>query len=404
MLTAMAFLDVNGDGLGLPLSLRQTLGLGGRQPRRATPPPIYPDDLGPPPESILLDTDGYLSNRTNATTAEGLTKAGKRITVTFWAAHPPRASCFTVHAPDLDPSAFGDVPTVLTTEDDLALLRVPICHPCSVINPSCDDYFVYQAGDESKGPSLDLIPKPPPVYCSDYQVGLLRCRVRDIYFVAILRWAVRKGEYDLYLYSSETGTWGTKLMYLASRQEFKFIRCTKVITIGGELGSIGWVDLSLGILICDILLDNHELRYIPLQPSPAVPKRLGQEDGRRKAWVVAVDMRNHTLKGVADYDCGRLVRYNFFWGSGISKHLRRTSSASGRVKKVLDKLKARGGTSKRCRHDDDDPHDRDYDPHPSELHTESSIAGEDDDEVSQHDRGGEGEEIDIHGYTAPSRK
>ncbi|CAN6183033.1 unnamed protein product [Urochloa humidicola] len=161
------------------------------------PPPIYPDDLGPPLRSILLDTEGYISDRsTTATTAEGFTSAKKPFKVTFWVAHPPRGSCFTVHSPDLEPSAFGGAPKILSTVDDLVLLRVPICHPCCVLNPWRNNYFVYLAGTENKGPTLDLIPTAPPLYFSDYQVGLLRCR--DMYFIAILRpAALRDGQFDL---------------------------------------------------------------------------------------------------------------------------------------------------------------------------------------------------------------
>ncbi|CAL5082454.1 unnamed protein product [Urochloa decumbens] len=238
------------------------------------PLPIHPGDPGPPPGSILLDVSGYINDCTNATTAESFTKAGKRIKVTFWAARPPRGSCFTVHSPDLDPSEFGAGPKILTTEGDLVLLRVPSCPPCCA---RTHDYFVYQAGSaaESKRPSLDLIPTPPPDHFSDYQAGLLRCRDRDMYFVALLCWAPGEGQYDFHLYNSETGMWSNKLMHLDSRQKkLLHVYSSKVITIGGELGSIGWVDLSWGILICDVLLDSSELRYIPLPP-PAVPKPFG---------------------------------------------------------------------------------------------------------------------------------
>lgn len=62
-------------------------------------------------------------------------------------------------------------------------------------------------------------------------------------------------------------------MHLDSPKDFEFHSPDKGITIGGELGSVGWVDLRRGILICDLLLDNQSLRYIPL-PSPLSPDPL----------------------------------------------------------------------------------------------------------------------------------
>jgi hypothetical protein len=140
---------------------------------------MYSEDPGPPPGSILLDPIGYISDRT---TAGGFTKGGKRIEVTFWVAHPPRASYFSVRSPGLE---IGDHPAIVTTEKDLALLRVPICRPNCNFDPTDCDYFVYEAGTK---PTLRLIAMPPYLSFSDCSVGLLRIRRRGMFFIAILCW------------------------------------------------------------------------------------------------------------------------------------------------------------------------------------------------------------------------
>uniref|UniRef100_M8BP29 DUF1618 domain-containing protein n=1 Tax=Aegilops tauschii TaxID=37682 RepID=M8BP29_AEGTA len=78
--------------------------------------------------------------------------------------------------------------------------------------------------------------------------------------------------FALHLYNSKTKTWGAELIHLDSPQDFEFHSPNKGITIRGELGSVGWVDLRWGIVIYALLLlDIHQsLRYI-LLPSPLPP-------------------------------------------------------------------------------------------------------------------------------------
>ncbi|KAG2644708.1 hypothetical protein PVAP13_2KG375861 [Panicum virgatum] len=248
------------------------------------PPPIHAEDHPePPPESILLDRFGYLSDRTNATTAgcRRGRRSGRRILVTFWAAAPPLVSCFTVHCPGLAPSAFGDTPEVLCAEDDLALLGVAFCPQGEHHRARNTRYFVYQAGARDKPPSLRRVRTPPGLVLNSSEAVLLRCRDRDAFFLAALRAAfidwecAKKQVFDLHLYSSRTGGWSTsRLVNVESPPDFTLFSLNTVIAIGGERGSVGWVDLWQGILICDLLLDNHHsLRYIPLPPQ-LVPNSL----------------------------------------------------------------------------------------------------------------------------------
>ncbi|RLN33706.1 hypothetical protein C2845_PM03G03750 [Panicum miliaceum] len=214
------------------------------------PPPIHVEDPEPPPsEWILLDPYGYLSDRTNATTAgcRRSRRSGRRILVTFWAATPPRVSCFTAHCPGLEPSAFGDIP---------------------------------KAGAENRPPSLKRVRTPPDLELYGNDAVLLRCRDRDMFFLAnlcrafIVDFKYDKNQFLLHLYSSRTGGWSTRLMNVEAPQDFNLFSLNKTIAIGGELSSVGWVDLRRGILIRDLLLDNHHsLRYIPLPP-PLVPEPL----------------------------------------------------------------------------------------------------------------------------------
>uniref|UniRef100_A0A0E0JZZ0 DUF1618 domain-containing protein n=1 Tax=Oryza punctata TaxID=4537 RepID=A0A0E0JZZ0_ORYPU len=358
----------------------------------------------PPPASILLEPYGYFSDRTNDTTARGLTRDGKAM------ATPPHASFFTLHSPDMDPSAFADLPKAVCSDDDLLLLHIPICHRGAHVYANNNHYFVYHAAGDGKQ-RLTPVPMPQGLTFTfpDREVVLLRRHDHDTFFLAVLNRSSISRQYShnqfyLHLYNSETGKWNTKLVNvddstITTVGGFKYSCANMVIVMGRELGSVGWVDLWQGILVCDILLDNPSLRYIPL-PSPLVPRLLSgypmflrniivleeyikyfdmykhtgfasaqgwvaatkkmkissigsgnsswEDDcaikfsevpvdsltlaqmllpNLQQALVIAVDMRNKTLKGVADFGFGRPVGYTFtYLQTGISKHLSNCSS------------------------------------------------------------------------------
>jgi hypothetical protein len=139
----------------------------------------------------------------------------------------------------------------------------------------------------------------------DCEVTILRCRGRGIFYLALLcrafiDWQYADKQFDLHVDNSKTLSWSTKSMHVVDSppKDVKYFSMDNVITIGGEGCSVGWVDLSRGILICDLLEDNQHLRYIPL-PSPLGGKPLrGYPMYNRNiivldGYIKYFEMRNH---------------------------------------------------------------------------------------------------------------
>jgi hypothetical protein len=129
------------------------------------------------------------------------------------------------------------------------------------------DYFIYglAAGPGPGGlPSLRKIPKHPADCFNKCEVALLPHG--DDFTVAAL--SARTGnEFDLHFFRSEDWSWDTEAVVLAEKNARSLLSqhlTSTVITIGGERGTVGWVDLWHGILLCDLLAENRNLRYMPL--------------------------------------------------------------------------------------------------------------------------------------------
>ncbi|OEL32586.1 hypothetical protein BAE44_0006395 [Dichanthelium oligosanthes] len=213
-------------------------------------PPSYGGaDLAdaPTPSWVLLDFRAYFTDRRNATTTTCMTRDNQEIQITFFPAHPPRVSYFCVHCRGVEPGDFA-------TE------------------PKAD-------GGPDGAPSLELLPHPSRYFFYDEQVGLLS-REAEYTVVALrddasayFRGSSMPGKYDVCLLDSERKVWTTKAVFVpperqqgSSGEEGFRHETTNVLTIGGEPGTMAFVDLWRGILLLDVLHGDPMLRYIRMPP------------------------------------------------------------------------------------------------------------------------------------------
>jgi hypothetical protein len=225
-------------------------------------------------------------------------------------------------------------PHILAMEEDLILLRIIVSSKTDIFKDA--DYYIYQATDEAVGggPSLKRLPRLPrlPKLRSPYefdsdQVGILRCGARhqrrynalcphsdtagDFYIVAALCRApnsVAAGEFVICLYNSNSPTiWITHKISVDENQHRLQYGChfehynSKVIPIGGDSGTMGFVDLWRGILFCDVLKlqrgkTTPPFRYVTLPP-PLLPGRANRGDARL-ARDITVVQQGRTIKYV----------------------------------------------------------------------------------------------------------
>ncbi|KAL6838731.1 hypothetical protein ACP4OV_031445 [Aristida adscensionis] len=376
------------------------------------PSPTHGDAAADPsPSWAILDFHAYVADRRNSTTAACKTSDGDAIQVTVFPAAPPRDRRRRRRRPRLLPR--------------LRHVRGQVFYMY--------DYFIYQADGGNGEPLLELLPRPGRCLFFDEQAGILSRRRAGAggagagYTVVALRddrsafhhGFSQPGHYDVCLLHSEDKVWTTTAVVVPPDQQQLQQRhgggdddkggfrhnTSKVIAMGGEHGTMAFVDLYRGILQYDVLKGDPALRYItipwhpdtdrkcilstdhsghssrprPLQEDswhldrelkscdvkvghnpqllellPKVPDNEGKtrvilgrlytdhpllslhEDGLvylmtkpkpriedKKAWLIAVDMGEGTLNGVADIAPGR----PFFSGkcaytqSQISKHL-----------------------------------------------------------------------------------
>ncbi|CAL5009676.1 unnamed protein product [Urochloa decumbens] len=260
------------------------------------------------PSRILLDLEGYIADCSKATTAWSKTSTGLPISVAFCIARPPVLSHFFVHCPGLDLAELSRPPKAICSDSDLVLLRVPL-HPNARWSERHNDYFVYRMHPQR--PKLDLLPNPHPASFGDDEIAILSCG--DGYVVAGLKVLPA---FELHLCRSAGGgkpgsSWTSQAVSVEERTrdrvcpmpvsaENKMYHMTaKTIAIGGEKGTVGWVDLCRGILLCDVLSPDSplKLRDIPL-PLPA-----------RGNWTNFLNYRACFYRDVAVGDRRDVIKY-----------------------------------------------------------------------------------------------
>ncbi|EEE63284.1 hypothetical protein OsJ_18094 [Oryza sativa Japonica Group] len=246
------------------------------------------------PSVVLLELWGHVADddhRPDATTATSTTSTGLPISVTLCAATPPSLSHLSVDCPglvDLDPNPLDKfvAPTVISTDADLVLLRVPVDR-FARFDHCFSDYFVYKVHSHSESAKLHRLPSPRGRGFADDNIAILSCGNDDddSYAVAALQ-PLHHVHFRLHLCRStpdgKPGSWtshqltveeplrGTVCPVPDSALRRIFHATTKVITLGGAKGTVGWVDLWRGILLCDVLdeIESPKLRDLPL-PLPS---------------------------------------------------------------------------------------------------------------------------------------
>ncbi|XP_010238827.1 uncharacterized protein LOC104584811 [Brachypodium distachyon] len=244
------------------------------------------------PAWVLFGSQGYFGDDFNEATATASTRAGRSIKASFFPAPPPHPSKLCVHSPGATAEGI-EAPRVIAVAGDLILFRVAIetggllwvNRPLSLVQ--CD-YFIYRA--DPNRPMLRRLPRigRPRTYFQDCEVGILP-RGDDDYTIAAL--IPSNGKFRLLTFRSEAWAWSVSAK-LPVGEEKKFPielpsdesnlaghRTTNVVIIGGEHGTMGWVDLWRGIVFCDVLREPATLRSIPM-PLPMNQIIAGSHFGR----------------------------------------------------------------------------------------------------------------------------
>ncbi|XBI12247.1 hypothetical protein VPH35_139140 [Triticum aestivum] len=283
------------------------------------PPAVDPASANPSryPSWVLLDSRAYFAHPINATTVKATTSTGHNFEVTFCLARPPAVSYFCVHFPGINVlECCITEPRVISSANDLALL----CFPFRTGTSSTYDYFVYRAA--SSKPTIRSVPCPPPTYRHSWHAAIVS-REDGSFLVADLSLGRDLGHYNLHIFSSVTDEWSTQHVQLKEHPGILPKLTHKVISLGE--GTVGWVDLWRGIVVCDVLQKDPVLRFIPL-PRP-LPKADYDEPPESQALA---DYDARSVRDVTGFPNGFIdfieIEHCFKWSKFINMRSFKTTA------------------------------------------------------------------------------
>ncbi|TVU32210.1 hypothetical protein EJB05_23932, partial [Eragrostis curvula] len=244
---------------------------------------------GHPASCVLLDTIGRNDFFVNATTAGTVTSAGWLFEVTFELVDPPSLSrCFFRYAGPPTSGRSGNNMTSVTVtvsgaDGAFLLVRLGFPEPGFTYR-TAHDVFVYRAGPGA--PSLQLVPPRPdrlsryPINLLSGYVAVLSCDDDGHCLVVVPK---RQHEpfffYHLDIFSTKAGSWSEKIAKVADDTEPFYggkILPSRVFSVDGG-GLMAWVDVRHGILLCNVLDEDPQVRMIELPPLSPVNKHFGTE-------------------------------------------------------------------------------------------------------------------------------
>ncbi|KAM0890512.1 hypothetical protein ACQ4PT_027000 [Festuca glaucescens] len=287
------------------------------------PAHVCSDDVVRPP-FVLMEDFAYFADRDNTTTATCKMSGGRGdFKVTLDTAPPPLVSYLCVHATAFHHTEFAIEPQIMATEPNsgLLLLRVVIGdHHSDVMITRKREYFVYDV--RSGTPSLTHLPHSGNLGFNETSLAIVRkCNKRsdkqnhDVILRPHGHGASEEDDHncdyvvaaqchgfgyvkhsELCLYHSDTGTWSKEPVVAKSYPD----HCTcKTITIGGDKGTVAWVDLSRNIVYCDVLDKRPRLRYRESEQldygDPRTVRDVALVDGR----IRYVDLKPRVQPGLA---------------------------------------------------------------------------------------------------------